>query len=497
MSRGLKKHVFRNSGTLHWAVVTVGIALLMSVGRAQAQLPDNVVAELRKLGQVVEPGCTAKLMRPMMPKNDYNTYWPVEADQPNTKVKLYPGVTLARDVSYGPEGKDLIDIFMGDKGGAGRTVLIYVPGGAGNKLEQQSVEANAFYDNIGRWAAENGMVGVTMQRGGSPGNQGQNVALMIDWLKTNIAKYKGNPDRMFIWAHSAGNGPLGQYIGRPDLYGVGVRGAIFMSGNPVNFGGGRGAAVPPAGGPPAAAGRGAAGAGGPAGGQGGGGRGAGGGAPGQIGTSTCTNAAGAGSQAGVIRGPSSQLADQGKNAAARRSELAGSSPWRWTGTEWVNTGAVSAPSAAAEGGARGGGGPGGAAAAAGGQGAGGRGGGGRGAGGGAGAGAPAGGRGPADGAGNAANQPNPQILGFQTTRVAILLARAELDPGVNGGMQASDIAIHDELCKLEGPKAKDGVGHCPTMLYLKGQSHMSEVFSIGSADKSVSGPILEWIKRIQ
>jgi hypothetical protein len=479
MNRGLKKNVVRNNGTLQWAVATVGIALLMSVGRAQAQLPESIVAELRKLGQVVEPGCTAKLMRPMMPKNDYNTYWPVESDQPNTKVKLYPGVTLARDVSYGPEGKDLIDVFTGDKGGASRTVLIYVPGGAGNKLEQQSVEANAFYDNIGRWAAENGMVGVTMQRGGSPGNQGQNVALMIDWLKTNIAKYKGNPDRMFIWAHSAGNGPLGQYIGRPDLYGVGVKGAIFMSGNPVNFGGGRGAAGAP---PNAAGGRGAGGAGGQAGGPVGGGRGAGGGTPGQIGTSTCTNAAGAGSQAGVIRGPSSQLADQGKAAAARRSELAGSSPWRWTGTEWVSTGAASAPAPAAEGGARGGGG---LVAAPGGQAAGGRGGGG------------GGGRGAADGAGNAANPPNPQILGFQTTRVAILLARAELDPGVNGGMQTSDIAIHDELCKLEGPKAKDGVGHCPTMLYLKGQSHMSEVFSIGSADKSVSGPILDWIKKVQ
>lgn len=79
----------------------------------------------------------------------------------------------------------------------------------------------------------------------------------------------------------------------------------------------------------------------------------------------------------------------------------------------------------------------------------------------------------------------------------MLLARAELDPGVNGAMLPSDIAIHDELCKLEGPKAKDGVGHCPMMLYLKGHSHMSEVFSIGSSDKSVSGPILEWIKRVQ
>ena len=77
------------------------------------------------------------------------------------KGEVVSWVTLARDVSYGPETKDLIDIFTADKGVGNRTVLIYVPGGAGNKLEQQSVEANAFYDNIGRWAAENGMVGVT------------------------------------------------------------------------------------------------------------------------------------------------------------------------------------------------------------------------------------------------------------------------------------------------------------------------------------------------
>src|SRR5215510_134558 len=279
MNSGLETKLSRkNRYVLFLAAATVTVFVLLGASAAQAQLSDSVVGELRKLGQVVEPGCTGKLIRPMMPKNDYNTYWPVDAAQPNTKLKLYPGITLARDVSYGPEPKDLLDIFTADKGGLNRTVLIYVPGGAGNKIEQQSVEANAFYDNIGRWAAENGMIGVTMQRGGSPGQQGQNVALMIDWLKTNIAKYKGNPDSMFIWAHSAGNGPLGQYIGRPDLYGVGVKGAIFMSGNPVNFGGGG-----------AGGARGAGGPGGPGGAPGQN-------APGQIGTSACTNIAGAGSQ---------------------------------------------------------------------------------------------------------------------------------------------------------------------------------------------------------
>jgi len=51
----------------------------------------------------------------------------------------------------------------------------------------------------------------------------------------NIAKYRGNPNQLVIWAHSAGNGPLGMYVGHPERWknGVQVKGAIFMSGNPV------------------------------------------------------------------------------------------------------------------------------------------------------------------------------------------------------------------------------------------------------------------------
>src|SRR6185436_783362 len=122
--------------------------------------------------------------------------------------------------------------------------------------------------------------GVTVQRHPGTGNWddgGRDISLAVDWLKANIKKYKGNPDRMFIWAHSAGNGPLGVYIGHPERWknGVGVRGAVFMSGNPVpglggNPGGplagagGRGAGAPGgapaegaargAGGPPAVGG---------------------------------------------------------------------------------------------------------------------------------------------------------------------------------------------------------------------------------------------------
>jgi carboxylesterase family protein len=362
------------------------IACVAGIGRAQ--VPPNIEAELRKIGQIVDPPCTAKLYRPLMPKNDYNTYWPVGAPAPAILNQLYPGVKLARDVSFGPHAKDLVDIFTAEKGGGNRTVLIYLPGGGGNKIEQQDREANAFYDNIGRWAVKNGMVDVNMQR--HPGQNwddgGRDVSTLIQWLQANITKYGGNPDRMFIWAQSAGNGPLGVYIGHPELHGskgVGVRGAIFMSGNPVP------GIVPPAPG--------------------------GGGNPLAGGGASCGVPGGATSTAGAISGPSADIP-----APAR-----GEGPGGGRGGQQVDAATLAARS---------------------------------------------------------------NLPGFKSTKVAIMLARAELDPGVNGDMTASDLALKDELCKA---------GHCPTMLYMKGESHMSAVFSIDTSDQTVSGPILGWIKKIK
>ena len=62
-------------------------------------------------------------------------------------------------------------------------------------------------------------------------------------------------------------------------------------------------------------------------------------------------------------------------------------------------------------------------------------------------------------------------------------------------MPAASIALHDELCKTEGSNAKDGTGRCPALFMAKQESHMSEVFSIDTNDKNVSGPVLAWIKK--
>jgi hypothetical protein len=363
-----------------------GIIVFASAAAATwAQVPPDIEAGLKKIGQIVDPACTAKLYRPLMPKNDYNS----------NVTPLYPGITLARDVSFGPNPKDLIDIFAADKGGGNRTVFIYVPGGAGNKIEQQDREANAFYDNIGRWATGNGMVAVTMQRhpGANWDDPAKDVSAMIQWLESNIAKYKGNPNRMFIAAHSAGNGPLGTYIGRPEVWGpkgVGVKGAIFISGQwnvvPLEI---------------------------PGQGRGGAGRGAGGGAP--VAGSTC-----------------------GANGLANDGAIVGPS-------------SVNAAVDAAAGRGRGG----------------------RGA--------------PVDAATQLSRSTLPE---FKKTPVKLMFITAELDPGINGAMSAFSQTLHDELCK-EGPE------HCPAMLLAKGESHMSEVFAFNTPDKTMSGPILAWMKKMK
>jgi hypothetical protein len=98
---------------------------------------------------------------------------------------------------------------------------------------------------------------------------------------------------------------------------------------------------------------------------------------------------------------------------------------------------------------------------------------------------------PVDAATRLARSSLPEL---KKTSVKIILANAELDPGVDPkvdhGIMPFNQMLHDELCK-EGP------AHCPTLLYFKGESHMSEVFSIGTPDKTVSGPILTWMKKIK
>ena len=195
-------------------------AMLMSVATvAHAQVPPQIAKQLVAIGRGVCPPETAKL------------YLPLQLKPP------YRGVSIARDRSTGPDPKNVVDVFTSEQAGGSRPVLIYVPGGPGNR-HLDVPDNEVFYDNVMLWAVKNGMVGVLMQR--RPGNAwddpAKDIAKVVQWVEQNVARYKGDPGRAFLWAQSAGNIPTGTYVGHPELYGpkgLGLKGVIFMS--PATF----------------------------------------------------------------------------------------------------------------------------------------------------------------------------------------------------------------------------------------------------------------------
>jgi triacylglycerol lipase len=77
------------------------------------------------------------------------------------------------------------------------------------------------------------------------------------------------------------------------------------------------------------------------------------------------------------------------------------------------------------------------------------------------------------------------LPGLISSKLPFLVSVAELDPP---SIIAFAETFRDELCKA---------GHCPTYVTFKDHSHISEVMSPDTADTSVTGPILKWMKSVK
>jgi triacylglycerol lipase len=193
-------------------IAFLGIAVSAAL---YAEIPPDVAKQLVNIGKGVCVPETAQIYGPMHPKPPYK------------------GVTFTRDISFGPDAKDVLDLAVPEKGGGNRPVLVYVSGGAGNK-QQGGPNGDPFYDNVMLWAVKSGMVGVNMQRhpGANWDDPAKAVGMVVEWVEKNIGQHKGNPNRVFLWAQSAGNVPTSTYIAHSELWGpkgVGVKGVVFMS----------------------------------------------------------------------------------------------------------------------------------------------------------------------------------------------------------------------------------------------------------------------------
>jgi acetyl esterase/lipase len=203
-----------------WAAVAI-VATTTFATAALAVPPADVEAKLVALGRVVDaPGTTA-------------IYAPILANQ------SYAGVKIERDLAYGPEPRALLDVAVPTAKGKAKSkalkpVLLYVPGGGGNK-KLDYPGGGPFYDNILIQAVKHGMVAVNLQRRAGPGWDAgaHDVSDGVQWVRKNIRKYGGDPSRIVVWGQSAGSNALSTYLTQPATWGpdgIGVKAAIVMSG---------------------------------------------------------------------------------------------------------------------------------------------------------------------------------------------------------------------------------------------------------------------------
>ncbi|ANN76384.1 alpha/beta hydrolase [Bordetella flabilis] len=160
-------------------------------------------------------------------------YSPILAQAPKS------GVEVLRDLPYGSDARQQLDIYTpggsgADTGGA-RPVVVFVHGGAfvdGHRDRSPEVYANVLY-----YFARQGCVGVNMEYRLAPANTypsgTQDVAGVVAWVREHIAEHGGDPDRIFLMGHSAGAAHAASYAydaRHQPSSGHGVAGLIVVSG---------------------------------------------------------------------------------------------------------------------------------------------------------------------------------------------------------------------------------------------------------------------------
>ena len=203
------------------SAIAASAFLFTLAGQAIAQMPADVAAKIREIGAVLNP---------QMIQASFGLYM-------ERVVKAYPGVSSTEDIAYGPDERHKLDVFAS----AARQerpmpVVLFVPGGGfvGGAKSRPGVP---FYQNVGVFFARNNVVGVTINYRLAPKHAwpagGEDVAAALRWVKQNISKFGGDPERIFVFGQSAGGTHAAHYVFderlQPAGGGDGVVGAILQS----------------------------------------------------------------------------------------------------------------------------------------------------------------------------------------------------------------------------------------------------------------------------
>jgi acetyl esterase len=144
------------------------------------------------------------------------------------------GVDLSRAHAYGSHPRQQLDVYS-PKRATRLPVVVFVHGGAfidGDRNRSAEIYANVLY-----YLARNDVIGVNIGYRLAPEfrypSASEDVAGAVAWTRAHIAEFGGDPERIFLMAHSAGAAHTGSYVYDRSLQpptGPGVAGHIVISG---------------------------------------------------------------------------------------------------------------------------------------------------------------------------------------------------------------------------------------------------------------------------
>ena len=186
---------------------------------------DEALAKVRAIGKVWNGEVNAKTS---------DIYLPL------LRAASKDGVTLTRDVAYGPDARHKLDVFEPTaKPARPMPVAIYVHGGGltgGNKDSPGTPGEGLIYGDVGTWFARNNMLGINATYRLVPGIKfpagAEDVASVVRWAKANAARHGGEPTAIFLIGHSAGATHVGAYLYRAAAQGAEgpqIAGAVLLS----------------------------------------------------------------------------------------------------------------------------------------------------------------------------------------------------------------------------------------------------------------------------
>ena len=164
---------------------------LVSPDRQAEQLPPDVIALLRAL----DPAITMELAQ---------SSWALLT--PFHEKAGYTAPKIDRDLRYGDDPRHRLDVHTAG-GESNAPVFVFVHGG-GFVRGDKHIPGTPQYDLVGAWAVRHGYIGVTMTYRLAPEHKwpsgAEDVAGAVAWLRQNIARYGGDPDKIVLAGNSAG-----------------------------------------------------------------------------------------------------------------------------------------------------------------------------------------------------------------------------------------------------------------------------------------------------